>query len=187
MSRQDPCPLFWLCRGQRSWSTSGSRMTSGPAPFAGPSSCSGPLCWRAKRSGILWFTGLFLTSSHKSVCVCAPRRGLCRRTAGQRWMSSSRLDQLMSRMPSRPNLWSSTGSRTWELSPRWQMFFSLASFSCSCNLLNRFVLLSAKCVARRTCGKGSGGPAVGLAVGPRPQSAGSYGDGHVGTRSAEAR
>lgn len=50
--RQDPCPLFCLRRGQRSWITSGCRMTSGPSPFAGPSSGSGPLYWRAKRSAI---------------------------------------------------------------------------------------------------------------------------------------
>lgn len=181
--------LFCLCRGQRSWSTSGSRMTSGPPPFAGPSSGSGPLSWRAKRSGIFAVYWWFLRLFSQSVCVCvsARRRGPCRQMAGQRWMSSNRPDWLMSRMPSRPNLWSSTGSRTWELSLRWERLFSLSSFCGSCDLLNRFVSLSAKCVARRTCGKGSGGPAVGLAVGPCPQSAASYGDGHVGPRSPEPR
>lgn len=58
--------------------------------------------------GLLVFSSPLLTK----VCVSEPRRGLCRQTDGQRWMSSSRLDWLLSRMPSRPNLRSSTGSRT---------------------------------------------------------------------------
>lgn len=40
--------LCRCCRGLKSWSTSGSRMTSGPLLFARPSSCSGPPCWRAR-------------------------------------------------------------------------------------------------------------------------------------------
>lgn len=42
------CLLRRCCRGQKSWRTSGSRMTSGPLLFARPFSCSGPLYWRAR-------------------------------------------------------------------------------------------------------------------------------------------
>lgn len=66
---QDPQPRFCLCRGQRSWRTSGSRTTSGPPPSAGPSSGSGPLYWRPKRFDIRLLLMFYSPGSHKSVCV----------------------------------------------------------------------------------------------------------------------
>lgn len=47
--------------------------------------------------------------------------------------------------------------------------------------------LAAKCVAWRTCGKGSAGPAVSLALGPCAQSGDCYGAGYVDFNGTEAR
>lgn len=134
-----PTPAFCLlclCRGLQSWRTSGSWMTPGPPLSAGPSSYSGPPCWRARclsesiicfqkrvyRPNMRILTQVVEVLITNGVCVAVCRRGPCRRMAGPRWMRSNILIWSTSRTCWRPKLWSSTGSRTWELSLRWEIF-----------------------------------------------------------------
>lgn len=184
---QDPQPLFCLCRGQRSWSTSGSRTTSGPPPSAGPSSGSGPLYWRPKRFDIrllLMFSSPVLTK----VCVYPQKRPL--QTDG--WPEMDELKQ-GGRIDEQDAQQAKSVILNWIKDLRAQPEVADV-LERVCNLLllhtgllNRCVLLSAKRLARRTCCKGSGGPAVGVALEPCAQSAGGHGDSHVGPHCAAAR